>query len=61
MFSCCRKKFQKVKADQLLLAAAVIGAAAFMVQQDKADEVISLIWFYKQLVSEIYQIRVDMV
>ena len=55
MFSCCRKKFQKVKADQLLLAAAVIGAAAFMVQQDKADEVISLIWFYKQLVSEIFK------
>ncbi|XP_078338797.1 cyclin N-terminal domain-containing protein 1-like isoform X2 [Crassostrea virginica] len=35
-----KKKFQKVKADQLLLAAAVIGAAAFMVQQDKADEMI---------------------
>lgn len=35
-----KKKFQKVKADQLLLGASIIGSAVFMVQHDKADEMI---------------------
>ncbi|XP_048780494.1 cyclin N-terminal domain-containing protein 1-like isoform X2 [Ostrea edulis] len=35
-----KRKFKKVKADQLLLAAAIIGGSVFMVQQDKADEMI---------------------
>nr|XP_011444421.2 cyclin N-terminal domain-containing protein 1 isoform X1 [Crassostrea gigas]XP_034335869.1 cyclin N-terminal domain-containing protein 1 isoform X1 [Crassostrea gigas] len=35
-----KKKFQKVKADQLLLGASIIGGAVFMVQHDKADEMI---------------------
>lgn len=35
-----KNKFQKVKADQLLLGASIIGGAVFMVQHDKADEMI---------------------
>lgn len=35
-----KNKFQKVKADQLLLGASIIGGAVFMVQHNKADEMI---------------------
>ncbi|XP_061197771.1 cyclin N-terminal domain-containing protein 1-like isoform X2 [Saccostrea echinata] len=35
-----KREFSKVKADQLLLATAVISCSVYMVQEDKADEMI---------------------